>query len=368
MSQFLKTKLASTFLLAVAASTTLVSCRPGAESSKTPIHINPNMDEQEKYKAQEESKFFEDGRTMRLPVEGTVAKVVKNDGTLAETNPRLDKHLYEGLVYDGKIENLAGKTQRVREISKKLVPAKDLPSLETLGYKNDFKGLLERGRQRFDIYCAPCHGEAGDGNGIVGKRPGVAMPATNLQVSVKNAGEIYAYIKNGGPIMPAYDVQIPVKDRWAITAYTKVLQAAGKKAAAEAEAKAAAAPKVEKPAAPAKKLSKEELIAKGKTAVATCVACHATSKAEEAAKSVLAPSWVGLFGKKDRKVAVNGETKTIEVDDAYIRESILKPAAKVAFAEAGPFAGKAWPAAMAPMPVAAEDLDAVVEYIKSLSK
>ena len=362
MSQFLKTKLASTFLLALAASTTLVSCRPGQESSKTPIHINPNMDEQEKYKAQEESKFFEDGRTMRLPVAGTVAKIINNDGTLAETNPRLDKHLYEGLVEEKVFKKVNGKKTRTLVKTGKMVPSKELPSLATLGYENDFKGLLERGRQRFDIYCAPCHGEAGDGNGIVGKRPGVAMPATNLQVSVKNAGEIYAYIKNGGPIMPAYDVQIPVKDRWAITAYTKVLQAAGKKAVATAPV---ATEEATAPAAPAKELSKEELIAKGKSQITVCVACHAQNPGEEAMKAAIAPSWVGLYGKK-RKVTENGEVKEITVDDAYLRESILKPAAKVAHAEAGPFKDKPYPAPMALMPV--QDVDAVVEYIKSLSK
>lgn len=348
MSQLLKTRFVSAFLLAAGMTSALVSCRPGAESSKSPIHINPNMDLQEKYKAQEESKFFEDGRTMRTPVAGTVAKVQLNDNTLAATNPRLDTHLYDGLVNGA--------------------PAKELPSLKTLGYEGDFKGLLEQGRKRYNIYCAPCHAESGDGQGIVGKRPGVMMPATNLTFSPKSAGEIYAYIKKGGPIMPSYELQIPVNHRWAIVSYVKVLQASSKIKApvaavtetAKTEVKEAAATATEAVKAEVKKLTKTELIAKGKLQAASCVGCHATTKAEEAFKT-MAPSWVGNFG-QERKVKVGEKVETITVDDTYLRESILKPAAKSALKDDG----SPYPMAMMALPV--EDVDAVIEYIKSLNK
>jgi len=113
-------------LLALPGVIFLVDCGQGSKSDKPPIHFNPNMDNQEKYKAQSESRFFADGATMRAPVEGTVAR-----GQLREDAP----------YYFGKDENGNYVTS---------IP---------VGINNS---LLERGEERFNIFCSPCHGKIGD--------------------------------------------------------------------------------------------------------------------------------------------------------------------------------------------------------------
>ena len=179
------------------------SCKPGAESKAPPIHLNPNMDSQEKYRAQSESPFFKDKRTMRTPEAETVAF-----GTLVQT-PEIRE----------------GKTAAGEFVAKS-------PSLKDLNWNKSYGEFLKHGQKRYDIYCTPCHGELGDGNGMVAKRGfnGVA----NLQLSTKPVGGTYEYIVKGGAIMPAHGVQIPkYADRWAIVEYVQIL----KKAAATEEYK-----------------------------------------------------------------------------------------------------------------------------------
>ena len=97
---------------------------------------------------------------------------------------------------------------------------------------------MSRGRQRFNIYCAPCHGATGDGRGIVWRRSqggGVAnsyqyIQPTNLHDErLKHVpdGQLFATIANGIRNMPAYSSQVPVRDRWAIVAYVRALQVSG---------------------------------------------------------------------------------------------------------------------------------------------
>jgi mono/diheme cytochrome c family protein len=85
--------------------------------------------------------------------------------------------------------------------------------------------LLQRGQQRFGIYCAPCHGQTGEGNGMV-KRFGYAtVRSLHEPVIVRqNDGEIFNTISNGKLTMQSYAPQIPVEDRWAIIAYVRALQ------------------------------------------------------------------------------------------------------------------------------------------------
>jgi mono/diheme cytochrome c family protein len=160
------------------------------------------MDNQPKFRAQHASALFADGRAMRIQVEGTVAR-----GQLQE-----DGHYYLGVVNDAWAATFPGQV-RV-----------DVP-------------FLERGRERFDIYCLPCHGAAGYGDGMINKR---AMELVNQGVngtiwvqpkSIHDAdireqpvGQIYNSITNGVRTMPAYGSQIPVADRWAIVAYVRALQ------------------------------------------------------------------------------------------------------------------------------------------------
>lgn len=86
--------------------------------------------------------------------------------------------------------------------------------------------LLHRGRQRFDIYCAPCHGYTGDGNGMVSVRGLRQPPPTFHEERLRAVGLDYFYdvIQNGFGAMPSYAYQVSPKDRWAISAYVRALQ------------------------------------------------------------------------------------------------------------------------------------------------
>jgi mono/diheme cytochrome c family protein len=95
--------------------------------------------------------------------------------------------------------------------------------------------LLKRGQERFQIYCEPCHGLAGDGDGIVAVRAdrlqeGTWVPPSSMHaasVLARPVGHIFNSITNGIRTMPAYGPLIPVDDRWAIVAYVRALQRGG---------------------------------------------------------------------------------------------------------------------------------------------
>ena len=85
--------------------------------------------------------------------------------------------------------------------------------------------LLKRGQERFNIYCAPCHGQTGDGQGIVVQR-GYLPPPSYHQDRLRKMpdGYIFDVITNGVRNMPSYRHQVPVADRWAIVSYLRALQ------------------------------------------------------------------------------------------------------------------------------------------------
>lgn len=168
--------------------TILVGCQ-GMPSEKPAIHLNPNMDWQEKFEAQEPNPFFEDNRSDRLPVPGTVSR-----GGL-----QIDKAMFEGLTDNG---NFVAKIPL--ELSREFVL---------------------RGKERYDIFCSMCHGGTGVGNGIVISYGYVPPPSFYEDRIVEMPdGELYSAIYNGVRTMPSYRHQIPVEDRWAIVAYIRALQ------------------------------------------------------------------------------------------------------------------------------------------------
>ena len=84
---------------------------------------------------------------------------------------------------------------------------------------------LERGRMRFEIYCLPCHGYAGDGDGMIVQRGFLPPPSLHLpRLEQAPVGHFFDVITNGLGAMPSYADQIPVPDRWAIVAYIRALQ------------------------------------------------------------------------------------------------------------------------------------------------
>lgn len=165
----------------------MAACQ-GRPSENAPIHLNLNMDDQEKYQAQEASRFFADGFAMRIPPDGTVAR-----GQLRE-----DDAFYRGRE--------AGEFVAVNPV------AVTLP-------------VLKRGQERFNIYCSPCHGRTGDGRGIMVTR-GYVPPPTFHSKRIRELpdGHIFEVITNGVRNMPAYRNQIAERDRWAIVAFMRALQ------------------------------------------------------------------------------------------------------------------------------------------------
>lgn len=169
----------------------MAGCTGHDTSEKPPIHLVQNMDDQPKVKAQSESRFFADGLAMRPPVEGTVAR-----GMLRE-----DSAFY----YDGLDDN---------------------DRYVTVNPMADLAGLTARGEERFDIYCAPCHGTVGDGRSIMVEKK-MPIPPSLLEERLRDSvdGYFYHVVSNGLGNMPPYKYQIRPHDRWAIIAHLRALQA-----------------------------------------------------------------------------------------------------------------------------------------------
>ena len=167
----------------------LAGCARGCTSSRPPIHLNPSMDNQPKVRAQSASAFFYDGSSMRQPVPGTIAI-----GELKE-----DVAFFTGKGADGQF-------------------------VATIPVAVD-DALLDRGRERYVIYCQPCHDARGDGKGILFQRGNVPTATFHQEKMLKYSdGQIFDIMTNGQGLMPAYRWPIPPADRWAIVAYVRRLQ------------------------------------------------------------------------------------------------------------------------------------------------
>jgi len=165
-----------------------------------------DMHDQLKLEPLEQSSFFADGRGSRDPVEGTVAR-----GHL-----RADRHLYEGKRVP---------TERdLKQLELTPENAPEFVFVETFPENVD-EHVLARGRERYDVFCSPCHAKTGRGDGMVVRR-GFRRPPPlwNDQLRRRRVGELFDNITNGVRSMPAYKRQIPVRDRWAIVAYVRALQ------------------------------------------------------------------------------------------------------------------------------------------------
>ena len=149
----------------------------------------------------EPNSFFANGVSSQLPPAGTVARSQPIQTANGEVYPFEDSPVNTGCV--------TGTTN--------FVETNPLPVNEA---------LLQRGRERFDIYCAPCHGRLGDGNGIT-KKLGVMPAVANLhdkRIVELADGEIFNTITHGKGLMGAYGPLVPTQDRWAVIAYLRALQ------------------------------------------------------------------------------------------------------------------------------------------------
>ena len=188
------------FVVCVAAVIGIAGKR-GTLSRKPPLYIFPDMKRQLKLRPQTPNDFFENGISSQLPPAGTVARSKPVLVAGRAVYPFEDSPVLTGFV--------AGTTNFVETNPFPITAA-----------------LLQRGQERFNIYCSPCHGREADGNGIT-KKLGVMPTVQNLQDPkfVKYAdGEIFYVITHGRNTMSAYGPNVPVEDRWAIIAYLRALQ------------------------------------------------------------------------------------------------------------------------------------------------
>ncbi len=173
--EFFGAKTVATMLLCAGALLTLASCRE-------------DMHNQPKFIPLRENTFYADGRSARPQVEGTIAR-----GQLQD----------DPLLYTGKLNGQE---------------ADQLPFTIT---ERD----MERGRERFNIFCSPCHSQIGDGNGMIVQR-GFKKPPSYYEPRLLKApvGHFFNVMTNGWGAMADYSAQIPVADRWRIAAYVRALQ------------------------------------------------------------------------------------------------------------------------------------------------
>jgi mono/diheme cytochrome c family protein len=146
------------------------------------MHVQP------RYNPLDQSEFFEDGRSARPAVPGTVAR-----GQL-----RIDEHLYTGKVKGVLVDSFPFPvTQKV----------------------------LERGRERYNIYCTPCHGYTGEGRGMIVQRGFPQPPSYHIdRLRQAPVGYLYGVITHGYGAMYSYAARISPEDRWAVVAYVRALQ------------------------------------------------------------------------------------------------------------------------------------------------
>lgn len=151
-----------------------------------------DMHDQPKYEPYEMSSFFDDRRASRVPVEGTIAR---------GNNILTDEHLFTGKVNGELVSTFPFKITRE---------------------------VVERGQNRFNIYCAPCHSRLGDGNGMIAQRGGATMKRPgnyhSQQLHDMPVGHFFDVMTNGFGSMYSSAERVSVRDRWAIAAYIRVLQ------------------------------------------------------------------------------------------------------------------------------------------------
>ncbi|MDA7618705.1 cytochrome c [Verrucomicrobia bacterium] len=177
------------YILAIVAFVGVAGFRGGL-SRKPPIEVFPDMDRQMKLRPQEANRFFGNHRSSQLHVDGTIAR---------------------GAPYKDIPVNTGRQSGSTNWVEVNPVPFSE--------------ALMERGRQRYDIYCQPCHGAAGDGKGITTKYGMIAVANFHdpRLVSMTD-GEIFNTITHGKNLMGPYGANIKIHDRWAIIAYLRALQ------------------------------------------------------------------------------------------------------------------------------------------------
>jgi len=173
----------------------------GHVSRKPPVEIIPDMNRQFKLRPEAADSFFANDHTSQLPPTGTIARSEPLQTDNGPVYPYEDSPVNTGFI--------TGTTNFIATNPLPVTPA-----------------FLQHGREQFQIYCTPCHGALGDGNGItkkIGDMPAVANLHDKRIVEMPD-GEIFNTITHGKGLMGAYGPTVSIKDRWAIIAYLRALQ------------------------------------------------------------------------------------------------------------------------------------------------
>jgi len=200
----------------------------GEPSTKPPLYVFPDMDDQARVKFQGESSFFADGTGAQAPVPGTVpmglaVTASAAAGGSATPAPSLAFSAGTDYFHTGRFGDYWGD---------------GMPSEVVVD-----AALVRRGAERYGIYCAVCHGHSGAGDGITAKY-GIPMATGNFYLptftdaadpNYRSDGNMFATITYGKGLMGPYGAMIPVADRWAIIAYIRTLQMVKAEGAAAAD-------------------------------------------------------------------------------------------------------------------------------------
>lgn len=188
----------------------------GQTFSTPPRRIFPDMDEQDKLKAQKPDPFFADGQGGRLPVTGTQPRGFNPEGAAVQGGiPEYEFGGQSGYYHTGHVGDYYGN---------------GMPEELALTPENAAE-LIRRGRERYQINCAICHGASGDGNGMTANYgvPVAGNPNAKLNAispATYPDGRLFEVISIGKGQMGGYAHNLPVRDRWAVVAYIRTLQAA----------------------------------------------------------------------------------------------------------------------------------------------
>jgi mono/diheme cytochrome c family protein len=361
------------------------------KTERQPIHMFLDMDFQPRYGPQDVLPGAGDGRAMRPPVPGAV----RYDSIEPGIDPD-DDHFLRGYETDGNLEPLMAPATGDMPPEPRYFDG--FPAALTID-----RALIDRGRERYNIYCGVCHGQAGLGDGPVYQRivmrtnldptavQGFPAPRNLHQPSVLDmpTGKLFDRITRGvyadiqgrrTYTMWPYAAQISPRDRWAIVAYIRVMQQAQRfpidQLPDDLRSQVEGAPTVEHPAvvptarAPftEEDLNDPELIAAGKALfenpAKNCFMCHQVEEDKPAVLGIplQAPAYMGRFWGEKREVHLGpgGPLETVTFDVDYFYESIKEPMKRIA---KGSLGGMTIPVAPTD-----EEINALAAYIRSLSQ
>lgn len=193
----------------------------GSKSTRSPIEMFNDMDLQAKANPQMSSDFFATGQAAQEPVPGTIPMgwEVPTVAASAGAAPNLDGYAFAGdYLNTGKMGEYYGD---------------GLPQAVTADV-----AFLQRGQEKYNIYCSICHGESGNGAGVISKYgllPTNLVTAPVADRAQRPDGNLYDVLVNGKGLMGGYGANLTLRDRWAIVAYVRTLQQRVKMPAADVE-------------------------------------------------------------------------------------------------------------------------------------